>query len=288
MAAAAPQLLIPGVQRSVVTSSSVNEEQLVNNVVTSLQPSIAQAVANALRSLQLSSVSTSSSFNSGASSSGSQFGSSRVGGSSSGSSAAVEETGNAQYNYEFKVADNEEQTYISQQESRNGDQLTGTYSYVDANGALVTVNYEAGPMGFQQTTDKQEGFVEIRPQPVRATSASSSAVSSSSGSSSSNSNRFSGNSFQQQSSSSSIDQSALIAQIVAALQPQITSSVNSALAAQQNSLTTTRVVSAPVTTTRVIAAPLPVAPAAATGNLASVFGDGYNVRIATPEFNVEY
>merc|ERR1711981_716031 len=103
----------------------------------------------------------------------------------------------------------------------DGDSLTGQYSYVDPSGALITVNYEAGPMGFSAVTDKQEGFVAIRAQ---------SAGSSSSGFSGSSSTGFSGVS----SSSTSVDQSALITEIIASLQPQISSAVQSALSSSRS------------------------------------------------------
>merc|ERR1711994_205140 len=80
--------------------------------------------------------------------------------------ASAEPTARPEYSFEYKVADNDVQTYISQSESRDGDNLTGTYSYVNPLGSLITVNYEAGPMGYSQTTSEQAGFVEIRAQPV--------------------------------------------------------------------------------------------------------------------------
>jgi len=66
-----------------------------------------------------------------------------------------------EYNFQFNVADDDSQTYITQQENRDGDAVTGTYSYVDPSGTLVTVNYQAGPEGYAQTVDTQEGFVTI-------------------------------------------------------------------------------------------------------------------------------
>merc|ERR1712198_457766 len=127
----------------------------------------------------------------------------------------------------------------------DGDDVVGTYSYVDPNGDLVTVNYQAGLNGYTQTLDKQVGAVEMRARPVRvgganaATSSQSSRGSSSSFGSSSrgsstsfgSSSRGSG-SFTTTSSSRGLDQSALIAQIIAALQPQIASAVNVAVSAQ--------------------------------------------------------
>jgi hypothetical protein len=51
----------------------------------------------------------------------------------------------------------------------HGDNLSGTYSYVDADGGLVTVNYEAGPMGYSEAREVQDGFVQIRAKPIKST-----------------------------------------------------------------------------------------------------------------------
>merc|ERR1712123_246562 len=133
VAVAAPQLDFGGL-RSVATTrevatSNINQERVVSDVVSALQPSIAEAVAAALAGLQTSTFTSSV---------------------SSTSSAAAEA-----------------QTYITQSENRDGDTLTGMYSYVNPDGALITVNYEAGPMGYSQTLDQQDGFVSINPQPVK-------------------------------------------------------------------------------------------------------------------------
>merc|ERR1711892_1561609 len=222
VAVAAPQLDFGGL-RSVATTrevapSNVNEADVVSNVVSALQPSIAKAVADALAEEATS------------------------------SAADVGPVVKPEYNFEYKVADAEAQTYISQSENRDGDTLTGMYSYVNPDGALITVNYEAGPMGYSQTLEQQDGFVSINPRPVKAAVATSS-TSSASGSSSSSSSgsAFSGATssasnagFSSSTSSSSLDQSALIAQIIAALQPQISSAVQSAI-----SSSSTRTVVAP-------------------------------------------
>merc|ERR1711951_235936 len=50
---------------------------------------------------------------------------------------------------------------INQQENRDGEAVVGTYSYVDPLGALITVNYQAGPDGYTQTVETEEGFVTI-------------------------------------------------------------------------------------------------------------------------------
>merc|ERR1711926_44572 len=194
LARAAPQLGLPAPAR-------VNQQVIVTDVVSALQPSIAQAVADALRGLSSSSFSSSSSstgFASGGSNSvtGGSFSAGATGGLGAAGGAGAVEGAKAEYNYEFKVADEAEQTYISQNEARDGNEVTGTYSYVDPNGALVTVNYQAG---------------------FSSSSQSGSSFGSQSG--------FSA-------SSSGLSQSALIAQILSVLEPQISVAVNNAVRQQ--------------------------------------------------------
>merc|ERR1712021_143889 len=159
-------------------AQGLNQNQVVSDVVVALQPSIARAVADALAGLNSRSVSTSSIGSSSTGSRGSISTASRGSlssvpssrSSSTGASgrgiATAGPTARPVYNYQYKVADDGEQTYISQEEARDGDNLSGTYSYVDADGALVTVTYEAGAMGYSETRDKQEGFVQMRARPV--------------------------------------------------------------------------------------------------------------------------
>ena len=45
---------------------------------------------------------------------------------------------------------------------REGNDVTGTYNYVNPAGALVTVNYEAGINGFSQTRDVKQRAVQMR------------------------------------------------------------------------------------------------------------------------------
>merc|ERR1711962_1501325 len=364
---------------------NLNQEVIVNDVVTALQPSIAEAVANALRGLSTTvtsfnsgstggagfasgaggaafaagaggagfaagaggagfsgsnsgfsstgfssnsgSSSSSSSANRFSSNSGSSSGSVTgftAGGSSSGSAATSGSgsgfaaiSGSAaggsssssaskgstadivtrpEYDFQFNVNDDVSQTYITQQENRDGDVVTGTYSYVNPDGALVTVNYQAGPEGFAQTVDTQEGFVTISEEnkakinsgasaannaagfssstgsatgfssgsasgaTAGACSASNFAAGGSSvsnfaaggsaskftagGSTSSSSGSAAGSAFGSNSSgqkvstvtttTSALDQEALIAQILAVLQPQISSAVNTAVRQQQS------------------------------------------------------
>ena len=243
-----------------------NQEVIVTNVVTALQPSIAEAVANALRNLGGASFSASSAGFAGGNSnfgsstgfeSSANFGSSAGYGSSagakvgssagakvgssfgSGATGAVEEaTTRPEYNFEFKVADDEEQTYITHNEARDGDDVTGSYSYVDPNGSLITVNYRAGAMGYTQTVDTKEGAVQIRARPAarapvqaavsavqapRPLAARPQAVIEQVDLRIENS----------ASSSAGLDESALIAQIISALQPSISAAVNSAVSSQQ-------------------------------------------------------
>merc|ERR1712180_242805 len=358
LTAAAPQL-----------GQNLNQEVIVNDVVTALQPSIAEAVANALRGLSTTvtsfnsgstggagfaggaggagfsgsnsgfsstgfssnsgSSSSSSSANRFSSNSGSSSGSVTgftAGGSSSGSAATSGSgsgfaaiSGSAaggsssssaskgstadivtrpEYDFQFNVNDDVSQTYITQQENRDGDVVTGTYSYVNPDGALVTVNYQAGPEGFAQTVDTQEGFVTISEENKAkinsgasvannaagfssstgsATGFSSGSASGATagaskfaaggssvsnfaaggsaskftagGSTSSSSGSAAGSAFGSNSSgqkvstvtttTSALDQEALIAQILAVLQPQISSAVNTAVRQQQSTVTTT-------------------------------------------------
>merc|ERR1712203_84 len=291
VAVAAPRLDFGGL-RSVsttreVTTSNVDEAQVVSSVVSALQPSIAQAVADALAGLRTTSITSTSSKSSLAAANAAAAQKAAV------ASTDVGPVAKAEYNFEYKVADNDAQTYISQSEDRNGDNLTGTYSYVNPDGALITVNYEAGPMGYSQTSSEQAGFVEIKPQPAKAPSSSSSFASGSKVTSSSSGSRFSGATSiasntgfsSTSSSSSSVDQSALIAQIISALQPQISSAVQSAISS--SSATSTFVAAQPVAVAAPPRARLAALPAP-TGGVAGTFGDGFSVKIDTPEFNIEY
>merc|ERR1712106_166610 len=81
---------------------------------------------------------------------------------------------NPEYSFNFKVADEDKQTYMAQEESRAGESVTGSYSYVDPYGSLITVTYTAGPMGYQETRNVQENFVAIRQQSASSAGSSSS------------------------------------------------------------------------------------------------------------------
>jgi len=230
LARAAPQLGVPTGFTS--QSANLNEQTIVTSVVSSLQPSIAEAVANALRGL-----------NFGASTSNSPS-NTFISGNRQSAQFEEEVTARPNYAYEFKVADDDEQTYITHNEARDGDDVTGTYSYVDPTGALITVNYQAGAMGYTQTVDKQEGAVSIRSKTgsssVGATSTTSSAFAGSSNRNTINNNRQSTVTTSQ--TSSAINESDLIARIITALQPQISSAVNTAVSSQRSNNVVSRTV----------------------------------------------
>jgi len=144
---------------------------------------------------------------------------------------------NPVYNFEYKVADDEEKTYISRNEERDGDELSGSYSFIDATGALVTVDYTAGVNGYAETRSKEAGKVTMKAVPawdgpLAGLEEASGAVAVAKGATSSSS-RFGSSSGSRSSSSaisSSSSQSDLIAKILAALTPQINSAVAAALA----------------------------------------------------------
>merc|ERR550532_2014015 len=126
----------------------ISTNQVVSTVTTQLQPLIAQAVADAL-----------------AASSASRFSGPPVLPPVKPVASSVyteEPTAPAAYQYSYKVADDEAQTYLNKDETRDGDNVQGTYSYVDATGGLVTVTYTAGPDGYNEQREVQKGFVTMR------------------------------------------------------------------------------------------------------------------------------
>jgi len=214
--AAAPQLLNHRGGPTAATADSfslsgISEQQVVSEVVTALTPSIQAAVERALAGhgqaqaqvgtaqqglplLQRQPVDTASSFSAG------PYDASPF------ATGSDELAQSPKYNYEYKISDDEAQTYITQSEARDGDDLKGTYSYVDAKGALVTVNYEAGPEGYSETREEQPGFVNVRDQTNKGST---------------------------ESSSSGLDQATIIERIITELKPEIENAVSSALDSQR-------------------------------------------------------
>merc|ERR1712203_14828 len=219
-----------GVTRS---ASGPSVSSVTSSVVSQLQPSIAAAVAEALKA------------------------SSRpVSRPQVSSYKAVEEPnyGPAKYNFGYKVADEDSQAYINHQESREGNDVTGTYNYVNPAGALVTVNYEAGVDGFSQTRDVEQGAVQMRNIPGAWTGPLAglegpTSVPATTSSVSNNRGRVSSSS-----SSSQLSEEALISQILSSIQPKITSAVQGALSSSVQTAGRRTVVQ------QVAAAPRPIAP----------------------------
>merc|ERR1712106_578931 len=79
---------------------------------------------------------------------------------------------NPQYNFNYKVADDLEQTYIARDEARDGENVKGSYSYVDPLGSLIIVTYTAGSEGYQETREIQENFITINQRPANRGSVS--------------------------------------------------------------------------------------------------------------------
>merc|ERR1719384_1234348 len=237
-------LMVVGLSQA---APQISTNQVVNTVTTQLQPLIAKAVADALAA----STSSSSSFQSRPTS----FASRPV-------SAAVyteEPTAPAAYQYSYKVSDEEAQTYLNKDETRDGDNVQGTYSYVGSTGALVTVTYTAGPDGYNEERSVERGFVTMRnipgawtgplagvddvavvparvqPAPVPVVRRPEPAV----------------------------DQAALIQLIISQLQPSISSAVQSAISSRQTV----------------------AAPASSFSSDLDLRSEN-SVRISTPEFNI--
>jgi len=104
----------------------------------------------------------------------------------------------------------------------------------------LSLEFRAGAMGYTETRERQDGYLEIRPSSSSlrgvVSSSSSSTSSSSSSGSSSNNNRFSSSTSrgQQQFTTTlkkkkTVDQQALIAKILAALGPQLSSIVDNSI-----------------------------------------------------------
>merc|ERR1712025_814707 len=254
------------------SAPQVNTNQVVQTVTTQLQPLISDAVARALASISISSSSSSSGFARG-SSSGS-FGATSGAAVARGLSEEEELeynrklNANAAYDYGYKVANDEKQTYMAHEETRKGADVQGKYNYVDANGDLVTMTYTANADGYQENREVTPGAVTYRSENIagpwtgplagqteveavaRAPVAPRPAP---------------------RPAAPAIDQSALIRTILSQLQPQISSAVQTAISSSS------RTVSAPVRTV-----------SSSSSSTPQLFAGDNSVRISTPEFNIEY
>merc|ERR1712080_201297 len=269
---AAPQISLG---RSRSAGTNINENQVVTSVITSLTPSISKAVEEALAAAaaaEQAAAEQAAAEAEAAAAAAAEAERIKAGQAAqaeaarrqliaaANAAAAAEKNAfdsqvsaglgpmvNPVYNFEYKVADDEEKTYISRNEEGDGDELSGSYSFIDATGALVTVDYTAGVNGYAETRSKEAGKVTMKAVPAwdgplagleeasgavavaKGATSSSSRFGSSSGSRSSSSAISSGIRSSSAISSSS-SQSDLIAKIPAALTPQINSAVAAALA----------------------------------------------------------
>merc|ERR1711909_108052 len=267
-AVAAPQISLG---RSRSAGTNINENQVVTSVITSLTPSISKAVEEALAAAaaaeQAAAEQAAAEEAAAAAAEAERIKAAQAAqaeaarrqqiaaANAAAAAAAAEKNAfdsqvsadlgpmvNPVYNFEYKVADDEERTYISRNEERDGNELSGSYSFIDATGALVTVDYTAGVNGYAETRSKEAGKVTMKAVPAwdgplagleeasgavavaKGSTSSSSRFGSSSGSRSSSSAISSGiRSSSAISSSSSSSQGDLIAKILAALTPQINS-----------------------------------------------------------------
>merc|ERR1711981_57698 len=266
-AVAAPQLSLG---RSRSAGTNINENQVVTSVITSLTPSISRAVEEALAAVAAAEqaaaekAAAEQAAAAAAAAEAERIEAERraaeaeaarqqqIAAANAAAAAAAAEKNSFDsqvsadlgpfvdpvYNFEYKVADDTEKTYISRNEERDGNELSGSYSFIDATGALVTVDYTAGVNGYAETRSKEAGKVTMKAVPawdgpLAGVEEPSGAVSVAKGATSSSS-RFGSSSGSRSSSaissSSSSSQSDLIAQILAALTPQINSAVAAALA----------------------------------------------------------
>merc|ERR1719384_2442327 len=254
-AVAAPQLSL-GRSRSVGSSAgtNINENQVVTSVITSLTPSISKAVEEALAAVAAAErAAAEQAAAAAAAAEAERIEAQRRAAQAEAArqqqiAAATAEKNSFDsqvsadlgpfvdpvYNFEYKVADDTEKTYISRNEERDGNELSGSYSFIDATGALVTVDYTAGVNGYAETRSKEAGKVTMKAVPawdgpLAGLEEASGAVAVAKGATSSSS-RFGSSSGSRSSSvaTSSSSQSDLIAQILAALTPQINSAVAAA------------------------------------------------------------
>merc|ERR1711894_8378 len=236
-AVAAPQISLG---RSRSAGTNINENQVVTSVITSLTPSISKAVEEALAAAaaaeQAAAAQAAAEAERIKAAQAAQAEAARrqqiAAANAAAAAAAAEKNAfdsqvsadlgpmvNPVYNFEYKVADDEERTYISRNEERDGNELSGSYSFIDATGALVTVDYTAGVNGYAETRSKEAGKVTMKAVPawdgpLAGLEEASGAVAVAKGSTSSSS-RFGSSSGSRSSSSaiSSSSQSDLIAQI---------------------------------------------------------------------------
>merc|ERR1712213_172935 len=223
----------------------ISTDQVVRTVTTQLQPLISQAVADAL--------SSSSSFSS---SSGFNRASAAVGVVNAGLTPEEEAehnrklNANAAYDFSYQVGNEEFQTYLTQEETREGANVQGKYSYA----------YPTGPDGYNEQRTVEENKVVMRniPGPWQGPYAGVDDVVDVVDP------KVLSRSLAVAAPAPAVDQEALIKLIINQLQPSISSAVQTAIAPRQ----------APAVTS-----------SAATGLTRFA---GNNVRIETPDSFIQY
>ena len=224
---------------------------------------------------------------------------------------------NPVYAYSFQVADDEEQTYIAKEENRDGDDVVGSYQYVDANGALVRVTYRAGINGYTEEREVQDNFVTIRARPAVQRRVTTSNVGATRTTTSNNINSGLVGSVvrriapavqrvvttETSSSSSSNNNGDLVARILAQLTPFIRQTVSNSLTGGQTTTTTTRrIAAAPAPAVqRTVVAAAPVVRRVVTTNAVpavqqeaatttAIFGTGgaNNIRFENPDIGYSF
>ena len=65
------------------------------------------------------------------------------------------------YQYEYKVGEEGGKNFMSRDENMEDNVVTGTYSYVDPYGTLITVDYIADEQGYREVRKTEPGFVQI-------------------------------------------------------------------------------------------------------------------------------
>merc|ERR1712158_57701 len=111
VAVAAPQLRLGGLRSVSSVSSVTNQDEVVTNVVSALTPSIAAAVEEALAAQ--------------AAAEAARVEAERRAAAEAAAAAASSSNFEVKYNFEYKVAEDEDQVYITQNEARDGDELQG-------------------------------------------------------------------------------------------------------------------------------------------------------------------
>merc|ERR1711862_545847 len=181
-AVAAPQISLG---RSRSAGTNINENQVVTSVITSLTPSISKAVEEALAAAAAAEEAAAAAaeaerIKAAQAAQAEAARRQQIAAANAAAAAAAAEKNafdsqvsadlgpmvNPVYNFEYKVADDEERTYISRNEERDGNELSGSYSFIDATGALVTVDYTAGVNGYAETRSKEAGKVTMKAVPA--------------------------------------------------------------------------------------------------------------------------